>query len=154
MARLTNKQLEVLAASIVDKLEEDFELKKKNYKESQEYKDKYEKLLKNPQYKKMEQLLNAIEEADKLRNEKINEAKDLYRKVFDVSYVSYPSKDYLDRFKRQFLNIRNIHFDREKLMNKVMADILLGDSTDAKEIFEKLTEKYDKKGTDTEIFSK
>lgn len=147
MARLTNKQLEVLSTSIVDKLEEGYNQRKKEFKESEEYKNAINQLKESDLYKEIE-----VFEKDKLalnlREEAIREK---LASKFERPYMYGGPESWKEMLEKQVASFSET-FNREKLLTKIQADILLDDQYDAIETYKKLTQKYEQ--TDRELFSK
>lgn len=147
MAKLTNKQLEVLSTSIVDKLEEGYNQRKKEFKESEEYKKAISQLKETDLYKEIEAF-----EKDKLAFNLREEAmrKELATK-FERTYMYNSPESWKEMLEKQVASFDEI-FNREKLLTKIQADILLDDQYDAIDTYKKLTKKYEQ--TDRELFSK
>lgn len=158
MARLTNKQLEVLSTSIVDKLEEEYLKRKETYEESEAFKKQLEALNENEDYIKLIEIDKEINNYKNKINDLENQVEQLCSKYDENNqyfYYSYHRKNpsqVMGIIKNKYLKF-NENFDREKMLTKIQADILLDDQYDAIETYQKLTKKY-AQGTNRELFSK
>lgn len=140
MAKLTNKQLEVLSESIVDKLEEGYEQRRKDFKETEEYKNAIKQVKEGDLYKEIEALL--------VRERVIREK---LAAIVERPYIYGNPESWKEILEKQVASF-NETFNREKLLTKIQADILLDDQYDAIDTYKKLTKKYEQ--TDRELFSK
>ena len=140
MAKLTNKQLEVLSESIVDKLEEGYEQRRKDFKETEEYKNAIKQVKEGDLYKEIEALL--------VRERVIREK---LAAIVERPYIYGNPESWKEILEKQVASF-NETFNREKLLTKIQADILLDDQYDAIDTYKKLTQKYEQ--TDRELFSK
>lgn len=162
MAKLTNLQLDLLSNEIVDNLEKTLKDKVNSIKESDDYVNFEEKLAEQDQ--KFKSLYDLYQNYKSLRiDEKIiqekkdavnSKLKDLVMNMDPASrnnskwrtgYQMYEL--YVDRKRDEVFDLPE--YDREKLIRKIQAQILLGDVTyeslrDTKEIFNRMLEKFSK----------
>lgn len=148
MGKLTNKQLEVLSTSIVDKLEEDYEKRRDEFKKSEEYLKTIKELDESDLFKQIDELIELKKDYDSLFNTLNKEIKN----KLGLDYFYGDISTWKNRVISNTVKFEE-RFDREKLLNKVQADILLDSEYDAIETYKKLTAKY-AQGTDKELFSK
>ena len=147
MAKLTNKQLEVLSESIVDKLEEGYEQRRKDFKETEEYKNAIKQVKEGDLYKEIE-AFEKDKEALLVRERVIREK---LAAIVERPYIYGNPESWKEILEKQVASF-NETFNREKLLTKIQADILLDDQYDAIDTYKKLTQKYEQ--TDRELFSK
>lgn len=147
MAKLTNKQLEVLSESIVDKLEEGYEQRRKDFKETEEYKNAIKQVKEGDLYKEIE-AFEKDKEALLVRERVIREK---LAAIVERPYIYGNPESWKEILEKQVASF-NETFNREKLLTKIQADILLDDQYDAIDTYKKLTKKYEQ--TDRELFSK
>lgn len=146
MARLTNRQLDILSERIVDRLQEVHEEQSKQIRESDYYVN-FDKWIveEDPKAKRIHLLLNKYIDTLKESELQAEELRDLYKESLGREYSKYRSvvgifDDYVQYKKdKQFLGT---YFNRDKMLRTIQADILLGDSVEAPEIFAELVSKY------------
>ena len=144
--KLTNKQLEVLSESIVNKLQELHTKEWEDIKNSEEYKnitedsEEFSRLVKN--VKLFEECKSKLEELRK-------ESQALYEKLADtqMSHYSYYNREPENLLESYINHLRNqkypqAKFDKEKMLTEVQADLLMSDLKGAKEAFDITVEKF------------
>ena len=145
MAKLTNRQLDVLAARVVDLLEEAHKVDADKVKESDEYKnfeqyytDEYTPIL--SEISENAAYVKKILEPLKIQLYQIKERlPDLYFNIYAPQENTNLLEQYLNRKKRE--KFQASYFDREKTLRRVEADIILSDVANPEELVNSLVEK-------------
>lgn len=162
MAKFTNKQLVVLSNAIVDRLEEKAKEQTIAVRNSDEYKNFENEIVKeNPllqelvDYANLEaNLQSEIDKASKRKEEVVEQANKLLKEKMGVEteeynyfgtrrrwYSASSMLEYiLNKMKKE--KFADKIFNREQTLNKVQAEILLGDVSDAKEVFDQVVTKF------------
>jgi hypothetical protein len=160
MAKFTNRQLDLLSESIVERLKEEHEAKHAELLESDEYVN-FEKnyIEQTPALKeaqsKIDQAKALEERIDELKTQiKMLETEAgaaLKKGGFSVTETAswggtrYLSPEHALRAATKHAKrekFKESNFDFEKMLRKVQAEILLGDVTDAKQILEQMVQKF------------
>lgn len=152
MARLTNRQLDALAARVTDLLQEAHDAKVKEVVQSPEYLN-FEKEYTDEFVSKLRVLVQDINtyelEIEVLKN-KIAEAKNnvghIYKEIHGSEYSRWGNPE-AETTLNGYLNIKKTQifketiFDRDKTLRRVEADILLSDVANPEELVRSLVEK-------------
>lgn len=142
MAKLTNRQLDVLAARVVDLLEEQHKIESDKIKETDEYKkfkmqytDDSTELLTSIQVKALR--------IKSLKQELDADIKKLSNDVFVNKWAPENNtevlEDYLERRRNEAFP--TARFDRDKTLRRVEADIILSDVSNPEELIKSLVTK-------------
>lgn len=146
MARLTNRQLDALAGRVTDLLEEAHNEQVKHVVESKEYKtflDTYT----DYNIATLKQLHDEFSDLDNEREKLINKihvsTNNILGYGINASYGKQRILDGIQRYKedRKREKYPNTTFERDKILRKVEADILLSDITNPEELIKSLVEK-------------
>jgi hypothetical protein len=142
MAKLTNRQLDVLAARVVDLLEEQYKIESDKIKETDEYKrfkmqytDDTTELLTSIQVKARR--LKSLKEEIDTEIKKLSS--DVYVNRWALENNTEVVEDYLE--KRRDEAFPTARFDRDKTLRRVEADIILGDVSNPEELIKSLVTK-------------
>lgn len=155
MARLTNRQMEVLAARVTDLLQEAHDEQVKEVVESKEYL-KFEETFEDEHATKLRNLAKNFKIADKAMDDARDsmnmiraEAKTIQEKIVGYTLPTWSSTDpetalksYLETKKNE--TFKGTKFDRDKTLRRVEADILLSDVANPEELVKSLVEKLKK----------
>lgn len=155
MRRLTNTQMEVLAQATVDKLEEMHIAKTKDIIESEEYKN-FDKTYSDETLKKLHDTYILLQELQDQIHSLENQldtivaqaAKEHPNYVDNRSWKNKVSilTEAIEKYQREKKNevYPNIKFEKEKLLTKIKAEILLSSIADPNELIKELTTKFEK----------
>lgn len=155
MRRLTNTQMEVLAQATVDKLEEMHIAKTKDIIESEEYKN-FDKTYSDETLKKLHDTYILLQELQDQIHSLENQldtivaqaAKEHPNYVGNRSWKNKVSilTEAIEKYQREKKNevYPNIKFEKEKLLTKIKAEILLSSIADPNELIKELTTKFEK----------
>ena len=142
MAKLTNRQLDVLAARVVDLLEEQHKIESDKIKETDEYKrfkmqytDDTTELLTSIQVKARR--LKSLKEEIDTEIKKLSS--DVYVNRWAPENNTEVLEDYLE--KRRNEAFPTARFDRDKTLRRVEADIILSDVSNPEELIKSLVTK-------------
>lgn len=152
MARLTNRQMEVLAERVTDLLEEQHKIENAALKASTEYID-FDRIYTDNDVEKLKEYTNAYrlakdaaaemeETATKYRKLAAKVGTDL--KIIDESNYYFPEpKVVLEKLLREKKDAKykGAQFNRDKTLRRVQADILLSDVQNPEELVRSLVEK-------------
>ena len=150
MAKLTNKMIEVLSERVVDILEEQHNIAAEEIKKSSDYinfnEEYYDDILMElssfqHEFNEYRRLQSKIEDEAK----RLNVNPDVYLNSYAVSNarenaVTDAIESYLDKQKKK--KFPTISFDRDKMLRKIQADILLSEVGNPEEIVKQTTAKY------------
>lgn len=155
MRRLTNTQMEVLAQATVDRLEEMHIAKTKDVFESEEYKNfdttySDEVLTKiTDAYCILQETQAEIDSLEKQMSHIIENMAKEYPNYVDnrnwrnkISILQEAIEKYRKEKKRE--TFTGLDFEKEKLLTKIKAEILLSSIADPNELIKELTTKFEK----------
>lgn len=147
MAKLTNRQLDVLAARVVDLLEEQHKIEADKIRESEEYKN-FDKVYTDEYTEELAKIESDVQYFALLKRQ----VTDRIQKLRDKDVECLPSfntwtleqntelvSNYLTNKKRKVFETS--YFNREKTLRRVEADIILGDVSNPEELIKSLVEK-------------
>lgn len=146
MARLTNRQLDALAGRVTDLLEEAHNEQVKHVVESKEYKtflDTYT----DHNITTLRQLHDEFSDLENEREKLITKihvsTNNILGYGINATYGKQRILDGIQRYKedRKREKYPNTTFERDKILRKVEADILLSDITNPEELIKSLVEK-------------
>ena len=152
MARLTNRQMEVLAERVVDILEEQHKANNAAAQTSQEYIE-FESTFSDPLVEKFKEDAKIVAHSTQLVEEYNRQIRGIETETYemlpqDARVSNYWSKrispeealaSYL-RYKKEEKFGKS--FDRDKILRRVSADILLAEAGSADELVKNIVEKY------------
>lgn len=155
MARLTNRQLDALAARVTDLLQEAHDEQVKEVVESSKYIN-FENTYADEYVDKLRPLVKEITEAEQkviiLRN-RINfireEGKSIEEKILGYTLPTWNTPEPKNTLNNYLQNRKNelfkgTKFDRDKTLRRVEADILLSDVANPEELVKSLVAKLGK----------
>lgn len=154
MAKLTNRQMEVLAERVTDLLEEANNAKRKEIEQTPEYLEYEIKLMSEPfsLYNLLMKKTMDLQETERkldLLKEQAKEFVEIHREELSMPYftswrnasevLTDVAKNYLKNSKEKEFPVTS--FNREKTLRKVQADILLSDVANPDELVKSIVEK-------------
>lgn len=146
MARLTNRQMDVLAERVTDVLEQEHIKNTEKLRNSEEY-TKFTETYKDDVVKALTDLLEKAKEVERLKDILEEETNKIRDKVGNFYYNSYRPEGSLREGITQYLKEKRreqypeAEFNRDKVLRRVQADILLSDVTNPEELVRSLVEK-------------
>lgn len=148
MRKLTNAQMDILAERVVDLIEEAGKLERDKIIKSKEYIE-WENNFKDPNLDFIKANLDKIAEYNKQINKLTGlnrDAKDAITRIADeakLNYNYYNLEEVPSRFiaKKKAEAFGSTIFERDKMLRKVKADILLSDVDNPDELVKSLVEK-------------
>ena len=146
MARLTNRQLDALAGRVTDLLEEAHNEQVKHVVESKEYKTFLDTYTDN-NIATLKQLHDEFSDLENEREKLITKihvsTNNILGYGINATYGKQRILDGIQRYKedRKKEKYPNTTFERDKILRKVEADILLSDITNPEELIKSLVEK-------------
>lgn len=146
MARLTNRQMDVLAERVTDVLEQEHTKNTEKLRNSEEY-TKFTETYKDDIVNALTDLLEKAKEAERLKDVLEEETNKIRDKVGNFYYNSYRPESslkdginsYLEKKRKE--KYPEAEFNRDKVLRRVQADILLSDVTNPEELVNSLVEK-------------
>lgn len=143
MKKLTNKQMEVLSERVTDLLQENHEKEIQTVTNSEEFRN-FETEYSDKVVEKLNRIQSTLE-AIKKEKQALAQEVDTIARDNDI-WHRWQSNDpeilrskYIDKKKEE--KFGNTHFDREKILRKVQADILLSDIENPEELVASLVDK-------------
>jgi hypothetical protein len=152
MKKLTNLQMTILSERVTDILQEKFEESKKLLEQSSEYvdfengfTDSYVETLRklDAEYKATKEAERLAKEAKGAILENVRHLRSDICQIKDPNWKTVLPEDELERYLdiKKEAKFGTVVFDREKILRKVQADILLSDVDNPEDLVNTLVEK-------------
>lgn len=148
MAKLTNRQMEILAERVVDILEEQHKEKASKIRSTEEYLN-FEQSYYDDNIQRIAIFEKNIEDFVKLKKKLIAEADELNKLPIYVNTYNLDQnkdreliKEYVQGMKDKTFEVEP--FDRYKMLRKIQADILLSDVGNPEELVNSMVNKFNK----------